>query len=173
MVVGFKFWFGDGTKRIIRVQGRSREDVQRDIDALPSSGYQIGMIYFDEHSQVRCPSGHVMPFATTHGGTQEDRRRRCKDCHAPIDDVAVRYRRIVYGNDHYFLFYDEQSPPPLRDWVLGQSDKESDVARYPQAKYLAGGFVSDAALKFYEQEAMNDYDVSAFGLTPEAGTTDR
>lgn len=122
------------------------------------------VVYFDEHSTVNCPDGHNQPF---HPG------RFCKTCHKPIRDVAIRYRRMIQGNDHYFILYDSIPPPHLRDWLFGQTDRVEDLARYPDAHIIDGGFVSDAAYKAYTMDAMNDYAVSEFGLAAISGTTDR
>lgn len=175
MIVGFKLWYADGTTKAIGVSGRPRADVQADVGALPESGLQCVMVFSDEHSTVNCPHGHNTAFALTHRRDGES-HRRCPQCGEKIQDVSVRYRRMVQGNDHYFIAYDETPPPKLRDWLIGQTDKPSDVDRYrsiPGAKIIAGGFVNDTAYKAYVEEAMADFDVTQFGLPTEPGTTDR
>lgn len=163
MMVGFKLWYADGAKLGVRIHGKTRAEVEADIRQLPTSGLQCMMVYYDEFSTVTCPKGHAVPFQPS---------RTCPICRAVIVDVAIRYRRSVSGNDHYFIKYDETPPTHLRDWLVGQSDKDADVARYPDAYHIAGGFVADTAFKVYSEQAMGDMNVSELGVTPVPGTSD-
>ena len=137
-VVGFKCWFADGTKVAIRVQGRSRPQVEVDLLALPATGLQVIMLYYDEFSV----------------------------------DGKTRYRRILQGNDIYYIAWDDTVPPQFRDWLFGQTNNAADLAQYPGAKSMTGQTVSDDFYKFVTEQAMVDMQVSDIGVSPMPGTSD-
>ena len=137
-VVGFKCWFADGSKIAIRTQGRNQQQVGVDLAALPATGLQIIMLYYDEFSV----------------------------------DGKTRYRRILQGNDIYYIVWDSTVPPQFRDWLFGQTNNTADLAQYPGAKAMTGQTVSDDAYKFYTEQAMSDMNVSQFGIPPIPATSD-
>ena len=49
-IAGIKIWWADGSKSVIRMDGRNQQQVGQDLAALPSSGFEIGMIYYQEFS---------------------------------------------------------------------------------------------------------------------------
>ena len=137
-IAGIKIWWADGSKSVIRMDGRNQQQVGQDLAALPSSGFEIGMIYYQEFSV----------------------------------DGKTRYRRILQGNDIYYIAWDSTVPPQFRDWLFGQTNNATDLAQYPGAKAMNGQTVSDDFYKFVTTQAMADMNVSEFGLTPVPGTDD-
>ena len=137
-VVGFKCWFADGSKVAVRTQGRNQQQVGVDLAALPSTGLQIIILYYDEFSV----------------------------------DGKTRYRRILQGNNIYYIAWDSTVPPQFRDWLFGQTDSAADLAQYPGAKIMTGQTVSDDFYKFVSEVAMADMKISDMGLTPTPGTSD-
>ena len=137
-VVGFKAYFADGSKVSIRTQGRNQQQVGVDLTALPATGLQVIMLYYDEFSV----------------------------------DGKTRYRRILQGNDIYYIAWDGTVPPQFRDWLFGQTNNAADLAQYPGAKSMTGLTVSDDFYKFVTNQAMADMNVSAFGLIPIPSTDD-
>lgn len=137
-VVGFKVWWADGTRSVIRLSGRSRIQVGNDVTALPATGLQVVILYYDEFSV----------------------------------DGLTRYRRILQGNDYYYVFYDDTPPPQLRDWAFGQTNNVADTLTHVGSKVMTGSQVSDLAYKTWVDAAMGDFQVSEFGLTPVGGTQD-
>lgn len=87
-------------------------------------------------------------------------------------DGKTRYRRILQGNDIYYIAWDSTVPPQFRDWLFGQTNNVADLANYPGAKAITGLTVSDDFYKFVTGLAMADMQVSEFGLTPVPGTDD-
>lgn len=81
----------------------------------------------------------------------------------------VRYRRIEQGSDTYFC------APGMSDVLYGHSDDKPDTvkARYPGAVVKLGKWADDATYRRVVNEAMDDFGVSAFGVTPVPGTSDR
>ena len=137
-VVGFKCWFADGSRVAIRTQGRNQQQVGVSLAALPTTGLQIIMLYYDEFSV----------------------------------DGKTRYRRILQGNDIYYILWDTAPPPQFRDWLFGQTNNVADLTQYPGAKAMTGQTVSDDFYKFVTAQAMADMNVSELGLTPILGTSD-
>ena len=87
-------------------------------------------------------------------------------------DGKTRYRRILQGNDIYYIAFDDTVPPQFRDWLFGQTNNPADLAQYPGAKAMTGQTVSDDFYKLITEQAMVDRSVSDFGLTPASGTSD-
>ncbi len=81
----------------------------------------------------------------------------------------VRYRRVEMGNDFYFV------APGLGDFIYGHSDDKPDAIqkKYIGAVVKAGVWIDDATYKRIVAEAMSDYSVSAMGIAPVPGTSDR
>lgn len=164
MIVGMKFWYANGFKAVLPLAGRDRADAEAALRRLPKPTLQVIMIYTDEFSTVTCcPCQITFPFVA---GV------RCPKCGRAPCDSAIRMRRIVSGNDHYFVQWDTVPPEPLHDWLVGQTDKDSDLERYPDAIRFTGGFVNDTAHKAFLANAMADMDVRELGLTPLEGSSD-
>ena len=87
-------------------------------------------------------------------------------------DGKTRYRRILQGNDIYYIAWDSTVPPQFRDWLFGQTNNAADLAQYPGAKSMTGQTVSDDFYKFVTTQAMADMNVSELGLPPAPGTDD-
>ena len=162
MIIGFKIWYADGSKLVIGIP-KVAPDAQLAVDALPTTGVQCIVVYFDEFSTVTCPNRHNQPFQPS---------QICVVCGTAIVGLATRYRRMVQGNDFYFAVYDTVPPPELRDWLIGQTNVADDLAKYSGAKTFTGSFVNDTAYKAFTTAAMTDMGVSEFGVTPQPGTTD-
>jgi len=87
-------------------------------------------------------------------------------------DGKTRYRRMIQGNDIYYIAWDDTVPPQFRDWLFGQTNNAADPNQYPGAKVITGRTVSDDFYKFVTTLAMADMQVSEFDLTPVPGTDD-
>ena len=87
-------------------------------------------------------------------------------------DGKTRYRRILQGNDIYYITFDSTAPPQFRDWLFGQTNTASDLDRYPGAKSIVGQTTNDDFYKVVTTQAMGDMNMSEFGLAPKPGTTD-
>ena len=49
-VVGFKIWYADGSKEVVTIVGRSKEEILNDLEKLPTTGVQIIMLYYNRFS---------------------------------------------------------------------------------------------------------------------------
>ena len=87
-------------------------------------------------------------------------------------DGKTRYRRILQGNDFYYIAWDELAPPQFRDWLFGQTNNAADLAQYPGARALAGRTTNDDFYKVVTAQAMADMNVSELGLAPVPDTDD-
>lgn len=163
-LIGLKVWYGDGSHVAVPLAGRKKE-TETTLAALPSTGVQVVMLYYDQFSTVTCR------YCVTNQPFDEKRAPVCANCGEETGDVAMRYRRVLQANDHYWVGWDSAPAPERQDWVIGQTDREQDVADFALA-HLKGGWTSDLNYQLIVEEAMADMAVSEFGLQPVGFTSD-
>lgn len=80
---------------------------------------------------------------------------------------TIRYRTVMASQDYYFMAAGVKS-----DFIACNNNTDNEV-RYPGCSIKKGQWTDEENFDSIFAGAMNDYNVTELGVTPEAGTSDK